>query len=766
MAPIGCETHDRLWGRRIGPRLGAWKARLEGACARWIPAGAVVVCASATAVISVAVARAEGCPNEGIRGQETYASALPDCRAYEQVSPVEKSLTDAAGKPGIVQAAPLGEAVSFFSVAPFPGAAGSAGQAPSYVSTRLADDGGWGTRGLLPAAVPGTTDYVRGLSEDLANSLVLTEEPSESGMPVRNAYEFDTSMGGPGRLIGANLGTRGKLSFVDATPGDTHVLFEANAQLTPNAAEGAYNLYERDDATGAVTLAGAQSDGEAPAGGAVAGPGGPAIGPLEPGGSASEFYTQNTISEDGARIFFTASESGTIYMREPEAGRTIQISAGEKPAYWRAATPSGSFVLYTEGEDLYRFNVDRFQSSGGPEAQALAEAREPLAGGAAGVLGTLGMSDDGSYVYFVATDELANNENGDGEAAEVGADNLYEWHDTAVGPPETIFIARLLGPSGESRRDEPDWRGYYKGEAEGNGPSGGEKSSRLTPDGSTLLFSSVAKLTSYENAGQTELYLYDAEQPLSPDNPACVSCNPRGAPALDSAYLTKVNGSLAAAPASRNAFMTRNLSADGDRVFFQTEEALVSADTNGQMDVYEWERAGANAGEPGSCETSSPTFDPKSGGCLYLISSGQSDAPSYFGDASEDGDDVFFFTRQALVGQDRDDNADLYDARVDGGIAAQNPVPASTSCAEEACRPESPVGQVFEAPSSLTIVGTGNVSVASSSSKVEPAPTRVQRLAKALGKCRKRRVERKRHACEARARRQYGPSRKPKGRRR
>ncbi len=736
---------------------------MEGARTRWGMAGVVVACA--IAATSVSVARAEGCPNERVRGQEAYASALPDCRAYEQVSPVEKNLTDAAGEPGIVQAAPSGEAVSFFSVASFPGAAGSAGLAPTYVSTRFVDDGGWRTQGLLPQAAPGTTDYVRGLSEDLAKSLVLAEEPWESGMPVRNAYEFDTSTSGSPRLVAANLGSQGELSFVDATPDDAHILFETKAQLTPNAAEGAYNLYEWDEATGAVTLAGALADGKAPAEGAVAGPGGPAV-PNWPGGSTGESYTQNTISEDGARAFFTASGSGTVYMREPEAGRTVQVSAGDEPAYWRAATPSGSFVLYTEGEALYRFNVESFERSDRPEPEALAEAREPLASGSAGVVGTLGMSDDGSYVYFVATDELASNENGNEEAAQAGADNLYLWHDGAGEPAATTFIARLLGSNLGSTQDEFDWRSYDEGASEGGGPAGGEKSSRVTPGGSTLLFSSIAKLTSYENAGQTELYLYDAERPLSPENPACVSCNLRGAPAVDSAYLTKVNGSLAAAPAPRNAFLTRNLSDDGDRVFFETEEALVPADTNGQMDVYEWERAGAYPGEPDSCETGSPAFDPKSGGCLYLISSGQSDGPSYFGDASENGDDVFFFTRQSLVGQDRDDNVDLYDARIDGGIAAQNPVPTPSPCAEESCRPESPMGQVFESPSSLTFAGMGDVLVASSSTTAKPAPTRAQRLAKALGKCRKRRVERKRHACEARARRLYRPSRKPKGRRR
>ena len=57
---------------------------------------------------------------------------------------------------------------------------------------------------------------------------------------------------------------------------------------------------------------------------------------------------------------------------------------------------------------------------------------------------------------------------------------------------------------------------------------------------------------------------------------------------------------------------TRNLSANGNRVFFESPDAMLPADTNGVIDVYEWEAKGE-----GSCESES-----LNGGCLYLISSG------------------------------------------------------------------------------------------------------------------------------------------------
>ena len=77
-----------------------------------------------------------------------------------------------------------------------------------------------------------------------------------------------------------------------------------------------------------------------------------------------------------------------------------------------------------------------------------------------------------------------------------------------------------------------------------------------------------------------------------------------------------------------------------------------------------------------TCTTASSAYVPSSGGCLYLISSGAQGArPSWFGDADEKGKNVFLFTDRQLVAQDRDQLVDVYDARVDGGIPAQEAVP-------------------------------------------------------------------------------------------
>ncbi len=659
--------------------------------APWALSAAIALgLACLTAGTSATFARAEGCPNEQLRAREGAALRLPDCRAYEQVSPVAKNFTDALGETEVVQSSPSGNGVTFFSHAPFPGVLSATG--PSvYLSTRSGGD--WFTQGLVPSTAPRSlpthgSAFVPSLTEDLSAAIVDTEPGLEPSLtPGRYSYLRDNATGAL-RLLGP-----GVARFADATADDSRIVFESARQLLTNAAPGVVNLYEWNAGKPPgqeLSLVGVLPHGEAPSGGSVAGPGGSALGEEVVGGAMGRFYTQDTISADGSRVFFSDQETGQIYMREPEAGKTISVSAGTQPAYWRAATTDGSMVFYTEGENLYRFDVNRFEESKQPEAEALAEAREPLTSGAAGVLGTLGVStENGSYVYFVATAVLAGNESTNKETAEVGKRNLYEWHNGDTG-----FIAKLS----IKEYDSYDWQDFYI--ANPGAPAHGAKSSRVTPNGTTVLFTSQAQLTGYPNAGFDELYLYEAAN----GKLTCVSCNPSDDASTSSAYLTGSPLSLDGEP--RNAFLTRNLSDDGNRVFFQTKEALVPQDTNEQEDVYEWEREGA--GGAGGCSRSSASFSERSGGCLYLLSTGESSDESYFGDASTDGSNVFFFTRQPLVSQDQDENDDLYDARVEGGIAAQN-LPPPARCTGEGCLGPVDPSTVLDASASATFSGTGNL---------------------------------------------------------
>jgi hypothetical protein len=106
----------------------------------------------------------------------------------------------------------------------------------------------------------------------------------------------------------------------------------------------------------------------------------------------------------------------------------------------------------------------------------------------------------------------------------------------------------------------------------------------------------------------------------------------------------------------------------------------VARDTNGRQDVYEWERAGSSK----ECEEDgAELFAEGAGGCLSLISSGQSPADSYFADADPEGHDVFIRTASSLLPQDPG-LIDLYDAREEGGLPP--PPQRRPSCEGEACQ--------------------------------------------------------------------------------
>ena len=89
--------------------------------------------------------------------------------------------------------------------------------------------------------------------------------------------------------------------------------------------------------------------------------------------------------------------------------------------------------------------------------------------------------------------------------------------------------------------------------------------------------------------------------------------------------------------------------------------------------------------------------------CIYLLSGGTSPESAYMLDASTSGNDVFIITRAQLLPSDRNDNDDLYDARV-GGVVP----PPVTACSGSGCQGVPPAPPIFATPSSVTFSGVGN----------------------------------------------------------
>ncbi len=589
----------------------------------------------------------------------------------------------------------------------------------------------------------------------------------------------------------------GHLSFVGATSDLSHMVFDTDVPLTAETPEGKPSteggLYEW--AGGRLQLVSIlpDSEQEQPAGEASL-------------GEKNGRNVRGAISSDGSRVVWSAN--GHLYMRDVSTEKTVQLDlfqGGSGPsltALFQFANAEGTKVFFTddarltanssavEGRpDLYECEIVEVNGELECKLQDLTidphynETTNPREN--ADVKGTVIVgSDNSSFIYFVGEGELTEAPNAQGEKAKAGKgkrrealqNNLYMLHYNEENkewePP--VFVAGL------SEEDSPDWEGL-PGDLE-------MMTSRVAPNGKYLAFMSERSLTGYDNtdvnSGQRdeEVYLYSAET----GRLACASCNPTGerpAGIFDSGsrlvdepgIWTFGNGrwlagnipGWTAMHLNYARYQSRYLSNDG-RVFFNSSDALVPQDTNGLMDVYEYEPEGVPANGPHACTASSATFSASTRGCIGLVSSGSSDEESAFLDASgrgpggEEGEDVFFLTSARLALRDRDTSIDVYDAHVCSTVApcsteVVSPPPCTTA---DSCR-AAPVAQpsIFGAPSSATFSGAGNVAAPAPARTAKPKVrplTRAQKLAVALRACRKIPKGAKRAHCEVRARNRYG----------
>jgi hypothetical protein len=659
--------------------------------------------------------------------------SLPDCRAYEQVSLPGKNGYDilvdhpygTGGVPPFIEASPDGGSIDYFS---YGATSGSLSHLLESMFLGRRETGGWSA---LPLDFPdahvtnnggGTENRERDvvpthLDEPVASS----DEPLAPGTPEAGTELPNLFLRRPGGSYALltpyappeeQLGNYHLLEPVGVSSDAAQVLFVANATLTPDAPPpGANTPLLYDWTAGTTSFIGRLEDGT------------PALASLAlPYG--------NPISSDGSRIFWEGSstEVSPVQMYVRTGGSTIQVSKsqrgtpdpnGPQPAEFQWASTDGSRVFFLSAQeltdaaltgtadssrDLYEYDV----ASG--RLADLSEDANPLdAASGAGVQGVLGISGDGTGVYFVADGQLVPGQGVD------GSPNLYLSRNG--GPP--TFIATL------SSEDLHDWVEASTRIGEEGGPPRG---AYVTPDGLYLAFSSIAPLTGYDNRDaasglpDSEIFLYDAQTATL----TCASCDPSGSRPIGNAVLG--NPYL-------DGYIPRDMtdtSSAGVRLFFDSPDPLTPGSANGHEKVFEYE-----------------------GGRVLPISSGKGSTDDFFADASETGNDVFFTTRSQLVAQDQDQLIDLYDARVGGGFPAPS---TSSACSGDDCQGPPSSAPAFAAAASALYSGA---SVSQRPTGVAPPRarplTRSQRLAQVLRACRRATRNRHRRArCESVARRHYG----------
>jgi hypothetical protein len=572
------------------------------------------------------------CPNALLR--TGLSALLPDCRAFELVTPADTNgrapvgAETEGGGYTTRQVSPAGDKVPFrVEGGSLPGLGGTGGlKGDAYLATRTPS--GWssaytGPSGAEAASVsPGTTSSDQGY--------LFWEAAGEGSAVLSRVTTYVRYPDGHSELAGqGSLTTDPEVGGKLITEGGGHIIFATGTfaststaiQIEPDAApDGTPAIYDRtpDGITHVVSLK-----------------------PENMPFGAGEGALFKGASFDGIGIAFEVN--GALYLRFDNK-ETYEI--GEKVEFAGVAEGGGR-IFYVENGNLEAFDV---------ATESVIEFADTVA---AVVPATV--SADGSTAYFISKSAIPLvAPNPEGAKPHVGGQNLYRSKEGEIAFVGTVTERDVVGAKeGEGVAGLGLWVTASSTGTFGLVPA------RSTPDGNVFLFNSRAALTSYDPEGHAEIYRYDSGK----DELRCLSCNPTGASAQSDADLQSENreGLQLYTPLA----WPENLRADGRRAFFETGDPLVAGDVDGRHDVYEWEDQGV-----GSCT--------QAGGCLYLISSPQSQRNEYLWAVSRSGDDVFFLSSDLLTGTDADKTPSIYDARVGGGFA-QSP---ATECQGEGCRPQ------------------------------------------------------------------------------
>lgn len=680
------------------------------------------------------------CPNAQLR-QETHSAYLPDCRAYELVSPAN------AGGAVLYPEGPSSPYATNPARLAFGGILGAvpgAGHTPNtlgdlYVATRSSD--GWSTKYV---GIPGDQALiVNGPPNELNSSPGGLENILTAPAGVRGSSSLD-------QFADWNEGNRGLSGEAPETPYNytpyiwsadgsslgqwpTAVGYEAGPVFEQSAdfshfvfqTGTAPNLSIVDDAVavGTATVVSVKPNGEA-------------IG-LEPTDTEPNYESLRIadVSENGSHILMSVRGAGSklcgaterrlkcrlqpghLYMRIDDAV-TYDVSQGHIVTYV-GATPDGKRVYFTSTEQLTSEDKDTSTDLYMWSQEAAEKGEQALTliskGDNAGNAGEPGNSDSCSASWTVKCGVVTYENNGYEQIEAYGSfmGNGLSDNFIAADNGDVYFFSPEQLAQGKGVAGQENMYDYREGRVQyvttlapkrfcieqATSPflpefcsAGPVARMQVTPRDSRMALLTASKVTSYETAGHLEMYVYSpASEELS-----CVSCMPDGQPPA-----TNVEAS------SDGIFMTE----DG-RVFFSTGDALVPQDTDGLRDVYEYTEGHAQL-------ISSGTSSKDSSSSVLLGINSELFTAGLVG-VSENGTDAYFTTYDSLVGQDENGNKlKFYDARTNGGFPYSPPVSPCESADE--CHGAGTVAPEAANPSSGAALGGGG-NLGAEVQKAKPKP--------------------------------------------
>ena len=601
------------------------------------------------------------------------AQALPDGYVYEKVSPEYKGNGEVAGGMTLTasfRASASGDRIIYPADSVFLGA-------PSFVQlnayTALRESAGWDNRSIsailphfpyasfdgMPLHPRAANIFPSGLSSDGTATVIGTDRDPESGERVPNRlYRVDLESGAFQRLAGepvagdaaVTLGNNPSRELVAGNSSFSVVYFSSTAQLTadsvaPGISAATPKLYRSTN--GEVNLA-SRSDVGTPIGGEMVDlrTSMRKVGPNSVSESGDVYWFQ----DQGLRLYRGAASATESVLANQSENTDLVVAPGS--AQFFGADPEGENVVFTSSQRLVNqalTNGNRvylYTHSQDPEADSnltlISTEGEPADVSAINVTGVWGVSNDTRTVYFSTSGKQLV----DGEPIGPG-EKLYRWHD---GNLEYLATANV--------------------EAGGGGTV--SRAEMASPDGRYFMFlSSTSGITPEDNGGFRQQYLYDAES----GEFHCTSCLSAGSN-IEPVQLNRGQNFM------NITYQPRRWLSDDGRVFFETTERLLPEDTNGINDIYTWKD-----------------------GELDLISSGRSTSDVRFADAAADGSTVLFASRDRLSAWDTDSSADLYAARLGGGLPEPNIRPEQSCVGDDCQSTQSGVPELQEIGSRDVVAG-------------------------------------------------------------
>lgn len=790
---------------------------LVGGCRMTPRARAVVLAVCSVAIGALfalpAIASAgEACPNEQLR-VEQHSTQLPDCRAYEMVSPEYKGGQSAlgagevvgSGELGSVYAAPDGESVGFSSFGVFANSPAAVEGFNGYIAQR-----GTGEWAVSPSDVPVTLSPLSAVIEpqDYSSDLglsVTTVHFAPSGTVTHTSSSEAFYLHAPGgAFIQASPRFRSGGIYDTGSADLSHLVFETSADLSPSECGGCKDTTEEDGSETSHLYEVGGAGGPSPSLSLVGiDDRGEVIDPhcrVELGGEGSKFHA---VSQDGSEVFFTtdvepAEEGGTSKCRENAANpaelfvrvngsKTLEVSRplsesctevpcpgakGHAPAGFQGASEDGSKVFFTTTQPLVSADKDsandlyEAEIGCGPEVIVCesdlkevtnlvlvseGDASDPHRGENAEVQGVARISDDGSHVYFVAKGVLTTTPSPD--AAGYGAHGEpMSSNAVAQQGADNLYVYDT------DTRETKFVAELCSGHEESGSQTGVEECPGSESDGSLWAARDLRPAQSTPNG---RFLVFDTYAQLIRTGPEADTDTASDVYRYDSQTGDIVRVSIGENEYDDNG-NNNNFNAFIATPEFRTSELKYGDEMSSRAVTEDGSTVVFETAERLSPRAINGQYDIYEWheGQVGLISGGQSPTADIDPVITPSGRDIFFGTEQGLVAQDVDGLGDIYDARREGGFPQELAAPI---CSGAGCQGVPPAPPIFATPSSVTFSGVGNFPPPPTP-VVKPKAktlTRAQRLAKALKACRGK-PTRNRAACERQAKKHYGAKSKAK----